>query len=315
MNNLARTAIGLAAVGRPAYLNLGRTEALPDERSVREMRRVTHAVLDHAYARGVRRVDVAASYGRAEEFLADWLADRGHPDVVVSSKWGYAYVGDWRVDVEVHETKEHSRTRFRTQWARTRELLGGAVSLYQVHSLTPDSPLFGDRALLSDLAGLSDRGVRVGFSTSGPRQAETIRRGLATEVDGRAVFTAVQSTWNPLEPSAGPALAEAHARGALVQMKETLANGRLVLDPPGPLAAEAARLGTGPDAVALAAAYSRPWADVVLLGAASPDQLASNLAGAALPGATDDRGPAADPWGVAEDPEHYWQRRSALTWR
>ena len=35
-------------------------------------------MLDAAYAAGVRYVDAARSYGRAEEFLAGWLAERGH---------------------------------------------------------------------------------------------------------------------------------------------------------------------------------------------------------------------------------------------
>ena len=59
----------------------------------------TEAVLDAAYAAGMRYVDTARSYGRAEEFLAEWLA--AHPeidDIVVGSKWGYRYVGDWRLD-------------------------------------------------------------------------------------------------------------------------------------------------------------------------------------------------------------------------
>ena len=45
------------------------------------------------------------------------------------------------------------------------------VHLYQVHSLTLDSPLFDDGPLLDALARLRDSGVAVGFSTSGPRQA------------------------------------------------------------------------------------------------------------------------------------------------
>jgi aryl-alcohol dehydrogenase-like predicted oxidoreductase len=46
-------------------------------------------------------------------------------------------------------------------------------------------------------------------------------------VDGVRLFDAVQATWNLLEPSAGPALAEAHAAGLGVIVKEALANGRL----------------------------------------------------------------------------------------
>ncbi|RBM22660.1 aldo/keto reductase [Prauserella sp. PE36] len=312
MKNDARIAVGLAALGRPAYINLGRTEELPGERDVAAMRAGTAAVLDRAYAAGVRRVDVARSYGRAEEFLSGWLAERGHDDVVVSSKWGYAYVGGWRLDAAVHEEKEHSLARFTEQWAQTRELLDGRVSLYQVHSLTADSPLFADEPLLGALAELADSGVRVGFSTSGPAQAETIRRALELRVAGRPVFTAVQSTWNVLETSAGLALADAHADGVLVQLKETLANGRLAVSPPPALAAIAAARDVPADAVALAAAFAQSWADVVLVGPASVAQLDANLAGARLGLGDDELAALAE---LREDPAEYWAHRSALPWR
>ena len=70
-------------------------------------------------------------------------------------------------------------------------------------------------------------GVRIGLSLSGPRQGETLRRALTVVVDGVRLFDCVQATWNLLERSAGPALAEAHAAGLGVVIKEALANGRL----------------------------------------------------------------------------------------
>ncbi|MFC7733404.1 aldo/keto reductase [Actinomadura keratinilytica] len=167
---MRRLGLGLAALGRPAYINVGRGDQLPDGRGVEEMRAATWDVLDAAYEAGIRWVDAARSYGRAEEFLGGWLDARGHDDVVVSSKWGYAYVGGWRMDADVHEVKEHSLDRYRAQYAETRGLLGRRVSVYQVHSLTHDSPLFGDAALQAALAEAAEEGVRVGFSTSGPRQ-------------------------------------------------------------------------------------------------------------------------------------------------
>ncbi|QFZ21775.1 aldo/keto reductase [Saccharothrix syringae] len=299
-------ALGLAALGRPAYINLGRTGALPAHRDVEAMREQCHAVLDAAYAAGVRRVDVARSYGRAEEFLAGWLDSRGHRDVRVSSKWGYAYVGDWRVDADVHEVKEHSAERFARQWGETHDLLGEHVGLYFVHSLTTDSPLFGDLDLLLALGGLRDSGVRLGFSTSGPDQAGTVGRALELEVEGRRLFEAVQSTWNVLETSVEPALARAHEAGVEVFVKEGLANGRLAVDPPARVRELAERHGVGPDAVALAAVRARPWADVVLSGAASVEQLRANLAPVEL-----------DPdelAGLAEPPDRYWATRAALAW-
>ncbi|MEU0790170.1 aldo/keto reductase [Amycolatopsis sp. NPDC005961] len=306
-----RLALGLAALGRPAYINLGREGALPPERDVESMRAATFAVLDDAYAAGIRHVDVARSYGRSEEFLAGWLAERGHTGVEVSSKWGYAYVGDWRLDADVHEVKEHSAARFAAQWAETLALLGDRVGLYQVHSLTVDSPLFTDEPLVEALAELAANGVAVGFSTSGPAQADAIERAFALEVAGRPVFSAVQSTWNVLEPSTGPALAAAHAAGKRVLVKETLANGRLAVEAPKAVRDIAAAHGTGPDAVAVAAVLAQEWADAAVIGPASPAQLEANLRATTLELGAADRDALA---GLAEEPGAYWRHRSSLAW-
>jgi aryl-alcohol dehydrogenase-like predicted oxidoreductase len=306
---LSRIGLGLAALGRPAYINLGRTSALPESRDVEAMRAATRDVLDAAYAAGVRWVDVARSYGLAEEFLAGWL--EAHPDVTVSSKWGYAYVGGWRMDAEVHEAKEHSLARFRAQWGESRGLLGDAVALYQVHSLTSDSPLFTDEPLLDALASLGAEGIRVGFSTSGPAQAETVRRAFALEVAGTPVFTAVQSTWNLFEQSATDALAEAHSRGKLVLVKESLANGRLVVEPPEVVREVAGRHGAGPDAVAVAAVLAQPWAGRVLIGPSGVEQLEANLRAAEV---RLDEAELAALQGISEPAAGYWSRRSCLSW-
>jgi aryl-alcohol dehydrogenase-like predicted oxidoreductase len=62
---VSRVGLGLAALGRPAYITGGREHDLPD-RSVTAMRDRTFAVLEAAYSAGVRYVDAARSYGRAE---------------------------------------------------------------------------------------------------------------------------------------------------------------------------------------------------------------------------------------------------------
>ncbi len=306
-----RIAVGLAALGRPAYINLGRTEALPPGRDFEAMRAATYAVLDDAYRAGVRWIDVARSYGSSEKFLAGWLADRAHPDVTVSSKWGYRYVGEWKLDAEVHEVKEHTAARFTEQWAETVDLLGKAVSLYQVHSLTVNSPLFADERLIGALAELAAEGVPVGFSTSGSAQADAIRRAFELEVAGTPVFSAVQSTWNLLEPSAGPALAEAHAAGKRVLVKETVANGRLVVEPPPSLARIAREHETGPDAIAIAAVLARAWQPIAVIGPSSTGQLADNLL-AAKAKLTD--GELDELAVLAEEPVAYWRHRSCLGW-
>jgi aryl-alcohol dehydrogenase-like predicted oxidoreductase len=304
---VSRIGLGLAALGRPAYITSGRGEDLPD-RTVAGLRARTFAMLDAAYAAGVRYVDAARSYGRAEEFLAGWLAGRGHADVRVGSKWGYRYTGGWRLGAAQQEVKEHSLAMFTTQLAQSRALLGDRLTLYQVHSLTVDSRLFADAALLAALSRLRAGGVIIGLSTSGPHQADTIRRALSLTVDGRQLFTAAEVTWNLLEPSAGPAAADAAAAGWAVLVKEAVANGRLAPagGPPAPLTALATARGVTEDAIALAAALARPGASGVVSGAVPRAQLDENLAALTV-----GQLPALS---LAESPGVYWAQRAARPW-
>ncbi|HEY5833014.1 MAG TPA: aldo/keto reductase [Streptomyces sp.] len=311
---MRRIGLGLAAVGRPGYINLGRDRDLPADRGVAAMRRRAHELLDHAYASGVRAVDTARSYGRAEEFLGEWLNAGDRPGLVVSSKWGYTYTADWQVHAEAHEIKDHSVATYDRQLAETRRLLGDRLDLYQVHSVTPDSPALTDTVLHRRLAALAAAGVTVGLSTSGPRQAEAIRAALALTVDGEPLFRSVQATWNLLEPSAGPALAEAHNAGRRVIVKEALANGRLARPDPrlDPVLAPLTETSGAPyDALALAAALHQPWADLVLSGAVTTAQLTSNLRATAVRLAPDDLSHLA---ALSEPPSTYWTHRSELPW-
>ncbi|MEU6196031.1 aldo/keto reductase [Streptomyces sp. NPDC047061] len=309
----AHIGLGLAAVGRPGYINLGREADLGEDRSVDALRTRTHELLDAAYAQGVRYFDVARSYGRSEEFLADWLTARpGVTDVVVGSKWGYTYTAGWSADAETHEVKDHSVQTYDRQRAETAELLGDRLDLYQIHSVTPDSPALTDKELHARLAEAAATGLTIGFSTSGPAQADAVRAALAVTVDGEPLFRTVQSTYNVLETSAGPALAEAHDAGLTVIVKEGMANGRLAAPhAPDAVRAVAEETGLGCDAVALAVALRQPWAGVVLSGAATVPQLASNLHAAVVDLDADQLTRLA---AVTEDPRTYWERRGSLAW-
>jgi aryl-alcohol dehydrogenase-like predicted oxidoreductase len=301
--------LGLAALGRPGYLNLGHGDDLGSDRSVAALELRAHAVLDAAYDAGVRYFDAARSYGRAENFLASWLRRRGLDpgEVTVGSKWGYTYTADWQVRADPPEVKDLSVDTFRRQLRESRELLGDNLSLYQIHSATVESGVLDDAAVLTALAELRADGVSVGLTTSGPEQAETIRRAI-----GAGGFDTVQATWNLLEPSVGPALADAHDEGLGVIVKEALANGRLTSRGDCPeLKQVAQRLGASPDAVALTAALAQPWADVVLSGAAGPEQMSSNLAARHVSWDAE----AADALDrMAEEPEAYWRTRAELVW-
>jgi aryl-alcohol dehydrogenase-like predicted oxidoreductase len=302
--------LGLAALGRPGYINLGHHDDVGDT-DVAAMERHAHAVLDAAYEGGVRYYDAARSYGRGEAFLASWLQCRelSRSDVTVGSKWGYTYTADWRVDVDEHEVKDLSVATLRRQLGETRALLGDRLRLYQIHSATLESGVLDDAAVREGLARLRDDGVFIGLTATGPRQAETIERAL--EVGG---FDAVQATWNLHERSATAALAAAHDAGLGVIVKEALANGRLTARgdaATGPLAATARERDTTPDALALAGVLAQPWADVALSGAATVDTVRSNLAAVDVTWDEELDERLAE---LAEPAEAYWERRAELAW-
>lgn len=318
---VSRIGLGMAALGRPGYINIGHADDLGRGYDVDAMQARASAVLDAAWAAGVRYFDAARSYGRGEEFLARWLTTRAidPAEVVVGSKWGYVYTAGWRADADKHEVKDHSRANLVRQAGESRAILGPHLDLYQIHSATIDSGVLEDPAVLGELARLKGEGLRIGLSLSGPRQAEALRQAMEVRPDGVRLFDVVQATWNLLEPSAGPALAEAHALGLGVIVKEAMANGRLAPRNDDPafadrrrlLEAEAARLGTTLDALAIAAVLARPWADVVLSGAAASEQLLSNLAALSVPWDPEAESHL-DP--IAEGPAEYWSIRARMPW-
>ena len=319
----SRLGLGLAALGRPAYITLGRSHDLGDDRSVESMFGRSAAVLDAAWAAGVRYFDVARSYGRAEEFLARWLSERNvsAAAVTVGSKWGYRYTADWRLDAAVHEQKEHSLARFREQLAQSRALLGERLDVYQIHSATLESGCLDDAALLEALVEGRERGAyrAVGLTLSGAGSAATLERALAVRASGVRVFDAVQATFNLLEPSLTRGLAVAHAEGLGVIAKDVFANGRL--SPANDRLEDAALLvtleraaaapGLTIDGLAMAWVLSHPFVDVALSGAATPAQIASHASSVdrPLPAAT-----RAAVESLVEGPERYWSTRASLPW-
>jgi aryl-alcohol dehydrogenase-like predicted oxidoreductase len=310
---IAQLGLGLAALGRPGYITLGHAQDLDASYDVAAMEQRCHRVLDAAWRAGIRWFDAARSYGRAEAFLASWLDTRGIAPgaVTVSSKWGYTYVAGWQVAAEHHEIKDHSLAALERQLDESRALIGRHLSLYQVHSVTLESGILDDARVLRRLGELRDGGLPVGLTLSGARQRQTLERALEVRVDGRPLWSAVQATWNLHERSVEPALRAAKQAGLTVIVKEALANGRLTARGASPpLRDEAARLGVGPDAVALAAALAQPFVDVVLSGAVTTTQLAENLRAREVDGAAATAALAS----LVESPDRYWATRAQLPW-
>lgn len=302
--------LGLAALGRPGYINLGHGEDLRNRTDPQALEAHTHSILDAAFDAGITYFDAARSYGRAEEFLAHWLDRRRPTGVSVGSKWGYVYTADWQIGAEVHEEKNLTRENLDRQYALSHGLLGDHMALYQIHSATLESGVLENRRVLERLAELRQSGLIIGFSTSGADQSSTIRRALGVQIGDTPLFQQVQATWNLLEPSTDAALQEAADAGLGVIVKEAVGNGRLT--PRQPATGERLGLsdtGFDVDAVAIAAALQRPWASVVLSGATTVTQLSANLQALEVPAELIGSLPS-----IAEDPQAYWGARSLLTW-
>ncbi|MEL6404929.1 MAG: aldo/keto reductase [Chloroflexota bacterium] len=317
----SRMGIGLAALGRPGYINLEHADDLGKDYDVDAMRENAHAVLDAAYDAGVRYFDAARSYGKGEAFLASWLKKRDLKpgDVTVSSKWGYTYTADWQVNAATHEVKEHSLNMLQRQWGETKAILGEYINIYQIHSATLDTGVLQNRDVLIELAKMKEENIKIGLTVRGENQPAAISKAINVRVDGVRLFDTVQATWNVLEQSAGDALYAAHIAGMGVIIKEALANGRLTQKNTDPnfilnlasLNVESNRLETTVDALALAAVLSLEWVDVVLSGAANVEHLESNI------GAFDvgwDHLAAAALSRMAQSSREYWRIRNQMSW-
>lgn len=219
----SKLGLGMAALGRPGYINLGHGGDMPEDRSEQALRSNAHRVCNLALQLGIWYFDCARSYGLSEEFVSSWLKSRdSEVQVTLASKWGYEYSANWRVQVsegEQHEVKTHTLPQFSKQLGETLALLPN-LALYQVHSATEESGVLENDEVLDALANLRDGKMpcghcAVGLSVSHP-QIPTIERAIAVKRGGAPLFSAVQATFNLLDQTAGPALQAAHEAGCPV---------------------------------------------------------------------------------------------------
>ena len=277
---VTRIGLGLAALGRPGYINLGhaRRPARRHGRARTGAPARTPCSTPPTPA-GVRYFDAARSYGEAEAFLASWLDARG-----LEPRRGH---GRLEVGLHVHRGLADRRRAARGQgplararsaasWPRRRALLGAHLGLYQIHSATLESGVLDDRAVLRRAArGCARAAWPIGLTADRPAPGRDDRAGAR----GRAASTPCRRRGTCSSARPAPALAAAHAAGLGVIIKEALANGRLTdRGDAAPVAGgRRARGEATPDALALACVLAQPWVDVVLSGAATVEQLRSNL--------------------------------------
>mmetsp|Transcript_7519 Transcript_7519/g.16319 ORF Transcript_7519/g.16319 Transcript_7519/m.16319 type:complete len:351 (+) Transcript_7519:107-1159(+) len=345
--------LGMAALGRPGYINLQRNTHLTS-RTIEGMQQQANAVIDELFqqcleinkstpaesdgGKIVPWLDCARSYGLSEKFVGEYLRENNvrPEDVYVSSKWGYTYVADWKVELgerEPHEVKDHSLENFMKQVQETDSHIGPYLNLYQVHSATFDSGILTNTQVHEALHKCRvEKGWKLGLSMSGPNQDEIIREALKINVGDEQsttatpsttkqkhtrLFDSVQCTYNILEQRPGPALMEAHNAGMDIIIKEGLANGRALLYPK--LAEMARRVGCSTDALALGAILAQPFQPRVLSGAVTKEQLRSNLDALSvaekLMGTEEGKEVLKELMDECKmESEEYWKERSALKW-
>lgn len=310
--------LGLAALGRPDYINI-RPEQNTDK-SIESFKANALKVLDESYALGIRDFDVAPSYGLGEQFLQDWNDSRNHKDVNLSTKFGYTYVANWEVGFSgKHEIKEHSIEKLNAQWEVSKELLPN-LKIYQIHSATLDSGVLTNDTVLSRLNELKEKHqLKIGMSSSGTKQIKIIEEARKIKFDGKYLFDSYQVTFNIFEQSTFEILKELLAEGKTIIIKEALANGRIFKNDKFSVYKSAYeylellsnKYQVKSDAIALRFIMDYLEPTLILSGSSNTFQLKQNLK--ALDFKLDEN-EISKLKSFSGLPEHYWGERSNLEW-
>ena len=307
--------LGLAALGRPGYINIGHDNDLGSDKSKASMRDYCHQVLDFAYSNGVRYFDTARVYGDAEEFLSSWIRKQSQFNGFVGSKWGYEYLANWEVNADKHERKDHSAAFLKQQWVETRMNLGKNVDLYHIHSVTPDSSVLDDPTVIKELESIKKNGLEIGISTSGPEQKKTIEKFLKIN-EKLKLFSFLQSTVNIFEQSCIPILKEAHNQKINIIAKEVFSNGLLTnankdyhQEQLHNLQNIAKEIDLTLEQISYLWVYQLPFIKIILTGASTISQLQENLNCLNKLNTTI---PNLDNFNLSVD--DYWSTRKSLSW-
>ena len=313
----AKIGLGLAALGRPEYINIRTNDAI--DKSEIAFKNNAISVLDEAYKLGVRYFDTAPSYGKGEAFLKEWNLLRKHPDVVLGTKWGYTYMANWELGYNgKHEIKEHSLEKLLEQWEVSKSMLP-ELKYYQVHSATFESGILENQDVLNQLYVLKrETGLQIGITTSGADQKEVITSALNVKINALPLFDCFQVTYNVFEQSCFSVLKEALKEGKTIIIKEALANGRVfknekLLHNKTHVILEtiAKKYNVGADALALRFVIDSIEPTYVLSGASNKIQLKQNMEALNFVLEKEDLTLLRS---LAVESDFYWEERANMIW-
>lgn len=310
--------LGTAAIGRPQYINIKRSNTT-ELFSLQNFKEKGMSMLDYAYDSGIRYFDTAPGYGLAEQLLIDWVTKKNDPDITLATKWGYTYVADFDPNAKVHEVKEHSLKKLNEQWEVSKELLP-YLRYYQIHSATLESGVLENKAVLERLFELKEEeNINVGLTTTGSNQSEVLQKAIDVYFKGEPLFDVFQCTYNILDQSIYELGRQILADEKQLVIKEALANGRLFPNAVYPayetLYKELELLSNiyevGVDAIALQFCSEKLKGSIVLSGANQPEYLEQNLKANGFKLNSEEIEKLSQ-FKIA--PNRYWDERKQLTW-
>jgi aryl-alcohol dehydrogenase-like predicted oxidoreductase len=281
LNN--KIGLGLAALGRPEYINIHHNQELGSDKSKEKLSKVSYGMIDYAFSKGIKYFDAARVYGASEEFLSNWSKLNKDKEVYCGSKWGYEYLANWELHSKIHERKDHSLNFFKKQLAESKFFLEHKINLYQIHSATKDTGVLNDNKILDSLYALKEEGIQIGISTTGLDQNEMIEKVI--EINKKSVlFSSIQSTYNIFEQNSENYLIKARHEGISIIIKEVFANGRLssknhkynheiISD----MKQHSLVLNQSIENMAFLWVLQKPWVDIVLSGATTKTQIDENF--------------------------------------
>ena len=219
------------------------------------------------------------------------------------------------METDQHERKDHSHPFLKKQWVETRMNLGKSIDLYQIHSVTPESVVLKDKAVIQELHAIKKGGVDIGISTSGPQQKETITELLEINKTEK-LFTFIQCTVNIFEQSCLEILEKASNQEINVIAKEIFANGRLTdlndnlhQKKLSEIKKVASSFDMTIEDLALIWVYQLPFVKIVLTGASTIDQLDKNINSL---NKIDIELPSLSNYQLSQT--DYWNTRKSLSW-
>ncbi|WP_298555527.1 aldo/keto reductase [uncultured Algibacter sp.] len=317
-NSNTKIGLGLAALGRPEYINIRDNDAI--DKSEKAFKENSLSVLDEAYKLGIRYFDTAPSYGKGEAFLKEWNEENKHKDAILGTKWGYTYVANWELGYSgKHEIKEHSLEKLLEQWQVSKGMLPN-LKYYQVHSATFESGILENEDVLNQLHQIkNETGLKIGITTSGANQKEVIKAALKVKIDGHELFDSFQVTYNIFEQSPFSILKAILKQGKKVIIKEALANGRVFQNKKFQHYSEVYKIlnqlskkyEAGFDAIALRFVMDSLEPTYVLSGASSKTQLTQNLEALNFNLTSEELKSLK---ALKVFPKAYWDERSGLNW-